>query len=82
MGLRSTFRRQTTDDAVTRVEVNTAEDIKQSTVTAGASAENNVVSDEEQTMETPEEEVQRGVKDMEAMTQSWSKWALLAVFLK
>lgn len=82
MGLRTTFRRQTTDGAVTQVEVSTTENKKQDTVTDGAAAENNVSDTEERTMEMPEEDVQRGVKDMEAMTQSWSKWALIAVFMK
>ncbi|PWY73048.1 MFS general substrate transporter [Aspergillus heteromorphus CBS 117.55] len=31
--------------------------------------------------ETPEEDLQQGVREMEAMTKNWSKWSLYAVFL-
>jgi hypothetical protein len=34
------------------------------------------------TTELPSEELQRGVKDVEAVTLSWSKKTLVAVFIK
>lgn len=76
MGFRNAFRRQTTDNAVTQVDMNMAEDRKGD---PGAAAENNGIGNE---METPKEDLQRGVQDIEAMTATWSKWALIAVFIK
>ncbi|KZF23906.1 putative MFS siderophore iron transporter [Xylona heveae TC161] len=81
MGLRTPFHRKTTDDAVTTVDVDKNDDIKQDPATDGAAAERNGAGSEERQMEISEEELQRGVQDIEAMTQNWSKWSLLAVFL-
>ena len=82
---RSAFRRQTTDDAVTTVNVNTVEETKSQPPVDGASAEINRESGSEDApprYEAPDENTQRGVADMEAITQTWSKWTLYAVFVK
>lgn len=83
MGFRSVFRRQNTtptptpdNDGVTQVE---EKDEKRDIDGAAAESNGNGNGNE---METPPEELQRGVQDIEAMTQTWSKWALIAVFIK
>jgi hypothetical protein len=82
MGFRNVFRRQATGDSVSQVDVTTAEDSKRDIPADGVAAENNGVVSADQPVETPEEELHRGVHDIEAMTKSWSKGALIAVFLK
>ncbi|GLI79151.1 hypothetical protein PoHVEF18_007479 [Penicillium ochrochloron] len=81
MGFRNVFRRQATGDSVSQVDVTTAEDSKRDIPADGVAAENNGAVSADQPVETPEEELHRGVHDIEAMTKSWSKGALIAVFL-
>ena len=75
--LRSAFRRKATDDDVTTVNVNAQADSKTAapgdTVPAEKPAE---VQDEPQT------ELQHGVRDMRAITATWSLWSLIALFVK
>lgn len=82
MGLGNIFRRRTTEDSLTQVDVNTAEESKRDVPVDGVAAENNGAVDADQPEQTPEEELHRGVHDIEAMTQTWSRGALIAVFLK
>lgn len=82
MGFRNVFRRQATEESVSQVDVTTTEDNKQYIPTDGVAAENNGTVSADQLVETPEEELHRGVHDIEAMTKSWSKGALIAVFMK
>lgn len=82
MGVRNVFRRQATEDSVSQVDVTTAENSKRDIPADGVAAENNGAVSADQPVETPEEEMHRGVHDIEAMTKSWSKGALIAVFLK
>jgi hypothetical protein len=82
MGFRNVFRRQATEDSVSQVDVTTNEDRKREIPSDGVAAENNGAVSADQPVETPEEELHRGVHDIEAMTKSWSKGALIAVFLK
>ncbi|KKK22271.1 hypothetical protein AOCH_000163 [Aspergillus ochraceoroseus] len=84
MGIRSIFRRQTTDTTTTtttQIDTTTAEETKQGPATDVAAAESNGSNSDEPKLGTPAEELQPGVSHMEAMTQTWSKWALIAVFL-
>lgn len=78
--LRGTFRRTTTDDTVNQVSITTAEDSKTDPVNvedgpAGKDAA-------ELQSEVPGEDLQHGVQDVEAITLSWSKASLIAIFLK
>lgn len=82
MGFGNIFRRRATEDSLTQVDVNTTEESKRDVPGDGVAAENNGAVDADQPAQTPEEEIHRGVHDMEAMTQTWSKGALIAVFLK
>lgn len=78
--LRDAFRRTATDDdAVTPVAVSMVEDNEKGPVTDDTAASNG--SDEPQA-ELPSEDAQRGVKEVEAVTLTWSKKTLIAVFLK
>jgi hypothetical protein len=47
----------------------------------GSSASANKI-DEESRAELPSQDIQRGVQDVEAVTLSWSKASLIAVFAK
>ncbi|KAJ6099889.1 hypothetical protein N7467_001424 [Penicillium canescens] len=74
---RSTFRRSSTQEIVTPMTVNADEETKrdlatETVVPANASDEN---------PEAPTEDTQRGVRDVEAITLSWSKTMLIAVFV-
>ncbi|KAJ6012139.1 hypothetical protein N7522_002494 [Penicillium canescens] len=74
---RSTFRRSSTQEIVTPVTVNADEETKrdlatETVVPANASDGN---------PEAPTEDTQRGVRDVEAITLSWSKTMLIAVFV-
>jgi hypothetical protein len=82
MGFGNIFRRQATEDTLTQVDVNTTEESKRDVPADGVAAENNGAVDANQPAQTPEEELHRGVLDIEAMTKTWSKGALVAVFLK
>jgi hypothetical protein len=83
--LRGVFRRQQTDDQTSEPDISIAlstglEENKTMHVTGDATAVSN--DNKETDLEVPSEEVQRGVQDVEAVTLSWSKGALIAVFLK
>ncbi|PWY69776.1 putative MFS siderophore iron transporter [Aspergillus heteromorphus CBS 117.55] len=79
MGLTNPFSRQTTDNTVTQIDVNLTEDEKRAPSDVAIAESNGDGKGE--LPETPEEELQPGVRDMEAMTKNWSKWSLCAVFL-
>lgn len=75
--------RTTTHDAVDMVAVNTKEQSDREVV------DDNIVSsnanDDEDDISKPDSPIggiQRGVQDVENITQSWSKSALVAVFIK
>jgi hypothetical protein len=52
--------------------------------TVGASVGDaiDIPEDEKPQLVLPDEDAQRGVQDIEAVTLSWSKTALIAVFIK
>ncbi|KAJ5884737.1 MFS siderophore iron transporter [Penicillium taxi] len=70
MGLRNIFRRQETDDSVAQVNTTTVEKGQLDTPegVAGDDVQDN-------------ENLQQGVRDIEAVTQAWSKWSLIAIFV-
>ncbi|KAJ5623516.1 MFS siderophore iron transporter [Penicillium lividum] len=98
-GFRTIFGRQSAEDVVTTVNVNSQEskteyDQKTTDVSDNASSEANEANEkgavdtqnpvpetEGPRFEAPDENTQRGVADMEAMTQTWSRRSLIAVFL-
>ncbi len=82
MGFRTLFRRQATADTVAQVDMTSTEESKHDIPADGVAAEGNGVASQDQPVGTPEEELHRGVQDIEAMTQTWSKAALIAVFVK
>ena len=82
MGVRTVFRRQETSDTVTQVDMTSAQESKCDIPVDGVAAESNGAVSKDQPVETPEEELHRGVQDIEAVTQTWSKAALIAVFIK
>lgn len=75
--LRSAFRRSSTQESVTPVAVSTVSEKNEipndAEAARPATAENPVV---------PTEDVQQGVKDVEAVTLSWTKSTLILVFVK
>ncbi|ETI29320.1 hypothetical protein G647_01773 [Cladophialophora carrionii CBS 160.54] len=78
------FRRTTTDDVNTSVQTvpleSTAADEKQpATTSAEDAATNDIVA--EALAKLPVQDAQRGVKDVEAVTLTWSKQSLIAVFI-
>lgn len=75
---RSTFRRSSTQEIVTPTTVNADEETKRDLATETVIPAN--ASDENP--EAPTEDTQRGVRDVEAITLSWSKTMLIAVFVK
>ncbi|KAJ6114382.1 MFS siderophore iron transporter [Penicillium sp. IBT 16267x] len=99
-GFRTIFGRQSAEDVVTTVNVNseeskaeygqktTAESDNASSENAvnekgAVDTENPVVPEADgqgPVFEAPDENTQRGVADMEAMTQTWSRRSLIAVF--
>ncbi|KAJ5917966.1 MFS siderophore iron transporter [Penicillium verhagenii] len=95
-GFRTMFSRQSAEDVVNTTstqESKTEYDQKTTAESDNASSENAVnekgaidtenpvVPEEDGTrFEAPDEHTQRGVADMEAMTQTWSKRALIMVF--
>ncbi|KAJ5747565.1 uncharacterized protein N7511_009261 [Penicillium nucicola] len=74
---RSTFRRSSTQENVTPVTVNTDEETKRDLATETVTPANA----SEENPEAPTENTQRGVRDVEAITLSWSKTMLIAVFV-
>ena len=75
---RNTIRRTTTDDTINQASTATAEERK----TDPSNVESGPMSKETRESELPGEDLQRGVQDVEAVTLSWSKASLIAVFLK
>jgi hypothetical protein len=77
---RSAFRRSvTTEEAASPVAVSSDNDFKgefkgEPTETIATANEDNP--------EVPTEDTQRGVRDVEAVTLSWTKGMLIAVFVK
>lgn len=87
--LRAPFRRTATDDALgTSVEMteNPARtETKKDPATATDEATDDATAsnrNEERSAELPDENVQYGVQDVEAVTLSWSRTALIMVFAK
>lgn len=80
--LRAAFRRQKTDDGLAPVDLSAMEENKKSPITDGATENDGTGSEEQPQMETLNEGLQRGVQDIEAITQTWPKWALAAIFIK
>lgn len=77
---RTALRRTSPDDADADPVVTTsAEENKKDPATDGAAVVNS--SDDSQP-ERPSEDLQRGVQRVEAVTLSWSKASLIAVFVK
>ena len=77
--LRDALRRTTTDNTEKSVAVNTLEVNEKNPVTDDTTADN---SDGALQPELPGEELQRGVQEVEAVTLTWSKTMLVAVFFK
>ncbi|OJJ86656.1 putative MFS siderophore iron transporter [Aspergillus glaucus CBS 516.65] len=75
---RAAFSRQTTDDDVTSVNRSTVVDNKQEDAAGNVPADH--VPDETQP-NAPTEGAQRGVHNVEAVTLTWSKKSLIAVFI-
>lgn len=84
--LHSAFRRQSTDDVATTVNVNAPAEAKSDppldTVAPeklDADGQHDIPQDER---DDPQGELQHGVSDMKAVTATWSKWSLIALFIK
>lgn len=77
---RNTFRRATTDDTINQVAMPPTEESK----TGPATVESGPASKDagDPPLELPDEDLQRGVQDVEAVTLSWSRASLIAVFAK
>ncbi|CAI7566394.1 unnamed protein product [Penicillium glandicola] len=72
---RSAFRRSSTQESVTQVAVNTDGEQKSEVPAEGVSVAN------KENPEVPTEDLQQGVKDVEAVTLSWTRTMLIAVFV-
>lgn len=77
---RNTFRRTTTDDTINNVATVPAGDDKTDPATVEGGPVNKEARDLQE--ELPGDDLQRGVQDVEAVTLSWSKASLIAVFAK
>lgn len=84
--LRSAFRRQSTGDVATTVNMNAPAESKSDppvdTVAPeklGPNGQHNMPQDKR---DEPQGELQHGVSDMKAVTATWSKWSLIALFIK
>lgn len=75
------FRRHATEETAP-VVTNTTEDTKTGSVVADAVPGEKTSGEEEHGPELPSEEVQQGVKNIEATTLTWTKGTLIAVFIK
>lgn len=71
------FRRQSTEETVPAVTTSTDE--KTASVVDGTVP---VTEEEQHNSRRPSEDVQRGVKNIEATTLTWTKGTLIAVFIK
>lgn len=79
----SVFRRQNTEDTTPSVDMATTEEPKMETSVDGATAEKNQSADEQGSGIPPiSEDLQQGVRDVAAITRTWSRWTLAAVFMK
>ncbi|KAL4862127.1 hypothetical protein BDV12DRAFT_179280 [Aspergillus spectabilis] len=76
--LRSAFRRRATDDTTTSVAVTTAQENKTDSSPESGPQNTDSASPEDA---KPTEGAQRGVQDVEAVTLTWSKGTLIAVFI-
>ncbi|OJJ42623.1 hypothetical protein ASPZODRAFT_76468 [Penicilliopsis zonata CBS 506.65] len=85
--IRSAFGRSSNDDdRVTAVDAPQENgDQEKSGVTTAATDKSGIPADanilDEESKQNPNPEAQKGVYDMEAITLTWSRWALVAVFL-
>ncbi|KAI7973182.1 hypothetical protein EIK77_004459 [Talaromyces pinophilus] len=77
---RNTFRRTTTDDTINQVATAPVEENKTDPATVETGSASKETGDLQE--ELPGEDLQRGVQDVEAVTLSWSKASLIAVFAK
>jgi hypothetical protein len=78
--LRAAFQRRATDDSTAEVPVAaTTAGKPEVSPEAGRGAEDAVANPED---EIPAEDAQRGVHEVEAVTLTWSKASLIAVFIK
>lgn len=89
--IRSVFGRRGTDDGVDSVPVSTVVDEKRDADRQDPIIEGNEKNSEDPAIgttgtdgnvELPSEDAQRGVHDVEAVTLTWTKTTLVAVFLK
>ncbi|KAJ5220436.1 MFS siderophore iron transporter [Penicillium chermesinum] len=80
--IRSAFRRQNTDESATSVNMATTEEPKGEVPVDVSAAEKNV-NDGETAPEIPaiSDDLQQGVRDVAAITRTWSKWSLAGVFI-
>lgn len=79
--LRPSFRRTETEDVSTSpVAMTSVEEDKRDPATTEAAIASS--SQAESQTELPDEDLQRGVQDVEAVTLNWSKGSLIAVFIK
>ncbi|KAL4898378.1 major facilitator superfamily domain-containing protein [Aspergillus ambiguus] len=76
--LRTAFRRRTTNSDVTSIAGSTVAQNKHDDTVGDAVASQNP---EVAQLDSSQEELQRGVKDVEAVTLSWSKASLIATFV-
>lgn len=75
--LRSAFQRRATEESVTPVAVNATESKTDPSPEAGQPTEMTNAEDRR-----PSEDAQQGVQDVEAVTLTWTKGTLIAVFVK
>lgn len=76
------FARQSTDlndqsTTTTTNDANSAEKTPETNAEAAA-----VEEGAEKDNDRPNEDAQRGVRQVEAVTLTWSKWSLIAIFIK
>ncbi|KAK6369569.1 uncharacterized protein PV06_09734 [Exophiala oligosperma] len=80
--LRPGFRRTATEDAANTVAMSSVTDNEKNPATANDDISPNTVnSDGGQPPDKPVEEAQRGVQNVEAVTLTWSKKSLIALFI-
>lgn len=77
--LRAALRPSQIDNTVTSIPVNTVEVNEKNPATDDATAGN---SNDTRHPDLPSEELQRGVQTVEAVTLTWTKTTLVAVFMK
>jgi hypothetical protein len=78
--LRAGFRRSTAEEAATDIAVHTLEENKNAIGVSDAAVREND-ADLKPWPELPSGDAQQGVKTIEAVTLTWSKASLIAVFL-